>query len=553
MKRSAASIYFAFATLAIAGYYLLSGNAQSIGFEVIGASAIVAIAVGLRGLERRERLAWTLIGCGLAGEVLGDVVSTVYEVGFGHEAPVPSVADAFYLCGYPPLAAGIFVLVWRRLGGRFGRAIALDAFIVVAAVATVQWVFVIDNLLRERMTVGAHLVVVTYPAMDVLLFVALLQLVTGPAETTPRLALLTASMLLWIVADEVFLFDAGSYVSGRWLDAFWLGSYVLAGTAGLSHGKTSLGARDAVPRAGPSRLALLAGALLCVPVTLAVERFEHHRVHALVAAVGGAAIAALVVLRLADLLRAERETTRAAEEAQAHLRELDRLKDAFVASVSHELRTPLTSIVGYTEMLADEESSHLDPDQRSHVSIVQRNTQRLLALVNDLLFVAGIQHEALDVEHELVDLDEIVLAAVEAAAPTIAAAGLTLTADCEPGAAVLGDAGRLAQLADNLLSNAIKFTPEGGEVRVRVARRDGSVQLVVTDTGMGIPAGEQDRLFDRFFRSSNAVGHAIPGTGLGLHITKAIAEAHGGGIAVESSEGHGARIVVDLPAVPVRV
>src|SRR4051812_24567524 len=108
MKRSAASTYLAFATLAIAGYYLLSGNAQAIGFEVIGASAIAAIAVGLRGLERRERLAWTLIGCGLAGEVLGDVASTVYEVGFGQEAPVPSVADAFYLCGYPPLAIGIF-------------------------------------------------------------------------------------------------------------------------------------------------------------------------------------------------------------------------------------------------------------------------------------------------------------------------------------------------------------------------------------------------------------------------------------------------------------
>ena len=110
-----------------------------------------------------------------------------------------------------------------------------------------------------------------------------------------------------------------------------------------------------------------------------------------------------------------------------------------------------------------------------------------------------------------------------------------------------GDRARLAQVLDNLVSNGLKFTPSGGRVEVRLSAQDGAAILEVEDTGLGIPVDEQERLFERFFRSSNATENAIPGTGLGLTITKAIVERHGGRIEVESAEDAGTTVRVSLP------
>jgi len=111
-----------------------------------------------------------------------------------------------------------------------------------------------------------------------------------------------------------------------------------------------------------------------------------------------------------------------------------------------------------------------------------------------------------------------------------------------------GDPGRIGQVVDNLVSNAIKFTPPGGRVELLASRHDGSVRIEVADTGMGIPADEQDQLFDRFFRTARAQGEAIAGAGLGLSIAKAIVEAHRGHISYRSVEGEGTTFAVDLPA-----
>ncbi|MDW5593625.1 ATP-binding protein [Conexibacter stalactiti] len=234
-------------------------------------------------------------------------------------------------------------------------------------------------------------------------------------------------------------------------------------------------------------------------------------------------------------------------EKRAAEAEADRLKNEFFALVSHELRTPLTSIVGYVELVLEEEAGEVNEQQKRFLAIVERNGKRLQRLVGDLLFVAQVEAGTLNLEHGRASLETVVRDAVDGARPRAEQAQVTVTATTEPVPQMRGDADRLGQLVDNLISNALKFTPAGGSVTVALRNRGDEAELAVTDTGIGIPAAEQARLFDRFFRASTAVAEEIPGIGLGLSICQAIAEGHGGRIQVESEVGRGTTFRVLLP------
>jgi signal transduction histidine kinase len=252
------------------------------------------------------------------------------------------------------------------------------------------------------------------------------------------------------------------------------------------------------------------------------------------------------------LLEGER-AARAEAEAMQHLLaqqnerllEFDQLKDEFISLVSHELRTPLTSIRGYLELLLDD--GRLDAEQQSFLGIIDRNSNRLLSLVSDLLLLTQIEAGELAFELEPVDLEEVVQECIEAAAPAAEASGIELGASTEHLPAFRGHRVRLVQVLDNLISNGLKFTPHGGRVEVRLSAVDGAAVIEVEDTGFGIAESEQEQLFERFFRSAQATQNAIPGTGLGLTISKAIVERHGGQIELESSEGVGTIVRVRLP------
>jgi signal transduction histidine kinase len=228
-------------------------------------------------------------------------------------------------------------------------------------------------------------------------------------------------------------------------------------------------------------------------------------------------------------------------------RELDRMRDAFVATVSHELRTPLTSISGFLEMLEDEE--HVLGDAgRQYLDVIRRSTERLHALVEDLLLVAQIEAHRIELELAPVDLGELAHIAAESARPAAVEKKIALDVVTDGPPAVLGDAKRLSQVLDNLVSNAVKFTPDGGTVTVSVSTNGKGAKLVVADTGIGVSAEEQKQVFSRFFRASTATRRAIPGTGLGLAICHALVEQHGGSIEFRSREGEGTEVVVTLPA-----
>ena len=228
-------------------------------------------------------------------------------------------------------------------------------------------------------------------------------------------------------------------------------------------------------------------------------------------------------------------------------RRLERLRDAFLAAASHELRTPLTSVSGFLELL-DDEKEGLEPSAHAYLDAARRGTERLRRIVDDLLLVAQIEAERLELHTEPVDLAELAAAAVDAARAAAVQKDVAITLETTGPLPLEADAARLGQVLDNLLSNAVKYTPGGGSIVVSAADEDGSRVFEVADNGIGVPHDELGQIFSRFYRASSATRRQIPGTGLGLVIARAIVEAHGGTISLESHEGEGTRVTVRLPA-----
>jgi PAS domain S-box-containing protein len=250
-------------------------------------------------------------------------------------------------------------------------------------------------------------------------------------------------------------------------------------------------------------------------------------------------------------IRAEKALIEQAEQLSVQnerLRELDGMKDDFIGLVSHELRTPLTSIIGYVRLLRDKRANEHNADE--YAEVIQRNSQRLLRLVEDLLFLSQTHTGNMAVELRAADLGQIATSAVEEMRPEAERKDISLTFAATAGLRIPVDATRIAQLLGNLISNAVKFTPQGGKVEVRLDTEGDKAVLAVADTGVGIPAADKEHIFERFFRSAAATQAVIPGTGLGLTIARDIASAHNGRITVQSEEGRGSTFKVWLPICP---
>ena len=225
-------------------------------------------------------------------------------------------------------------------------------------------------------------------------------------------------------------------------------------------------------------------------------------------------------------------------------RQVEKMKDALLATVSHELRTPLTSIIGYLDLLGTGDTP-LNAEDANYLEIAQRNAVRLQHMVEDLLFLARLDDGAFSLDTGRIDLVDAARDAIASVRPLAEIKRMTLDLDAPAEAHVQADGKRIGQALDNLISNALKFTPAGGNVGVSIDVRDDLVLLSVTDSGCGIPESEQDQLFERFFRSSTTTH--LPGTGLGLAIVKAIVETHGGSITCDSTQSSGTTFTFSLP------
>jgi signal transduction histidine kinase len=256
------------------------------------------------------------------------------------------------------------------------------------------------------------------------------------------------------------------------------------------------------------------------------------------------------------------------QEAFDRLRELDRLKSNFLGVVSHELRTPLTSIIGYSEMLVEGIAGPLVGDQRKFVQTINDKGQQLLQLIMSLLDLSKLESGTMSMKKGTVVIGQLLSDVAATLAPKARKRSIEIECTVELGLLdVQGDADRLRQVFVNLVDNAVKFSPEGGTIHVtagpqaldEASDEDGfslmqpsrrMIVVNVIDSGIGIPEGERERIFDAFYQVDSSSTREHEGTGLGLSIVKRLVDGHGGTVRVSGNEPTGAIFSVALPAAP---
>jgi signal transduction histidine kinase len=256
-----------------------------------------------------------------------------------------------------------------------------------------------------------------------------------------------------------------------------------------------------------------------------------------------------VLTRLADQIALVAHSNRLLSqqrETMTRLRELDQMKSDFVAITSHELRTPITAIRGFVKTLLRNRERLSDEQIENFMNIIDRQSGRLARLVEDLLFVSRIEAGTIRMQMETVELGDFLRETIEALGPE--GRNRVRLRLSPPDSTIVMDPQRMDQIVRNLVENALKFSPPDTEVDIDAFVAEGRLQLAVTDRGPGIPAEDLPNIFDRFHQAGEVLTREAEGAGLGLYITKRLAEAMRGSISVSSVLGSGSTFVVTVPS-----
>ena len=542
------------ADLVYFGALLLPGNPANDLVNVWLSVVVLWIPVGLVWLvaARAGFARWEVIlaAAGITSNALGDTVYSLLMDSSGN-LPSPSVADLGYLLYYPLTIAALVVLV-RRQSNRITGSVLFDSSL--AALGAAALLAVILGPVFADATSGATVVDGTiaalYPVFDLLLLAAVVAISASPVlRMGPRWHLLVLGLLLFAGADIAYalLNHGGGYETGTPLDAAWAAGVAccVLWVEGVDHARPDAPARlSRVPRIPVAALAVLVG----LGVLLFATQVEVPLVALVLAAAAIALAAALVMVRHATMVRLLDGQQRVVE----RLTDLDRSKSEMIGTVSHEMRTPLTSILGFLELVLDDAGEPLPESSKNMLVVVDRNARRLHELVGNMLILTSLESGAGTRAHAPVEISRVLRRTAESLEPLARSRGVSLTVTCGDSAIVEGDETQLERAFTNLVENALKFTPADGAVQVTadsgvaIAGRPG-VRVVVADTGMGVPAADVARVFDRFFRADNAKHEVVPGTGLGLAVARGIVQSHDGTIDVSSVLGEGTTFSVTLP------
>lgn len=526
------------------------------------ATTCAALGAGTFALVRQRhvpgerRMAWILLGLACLCWGLGNLTWSYLELWSQRDLPVadrsipfPSLADVGYVLLLPLTAAALLVMVIGTTQATTRMRTFLDGLLISSAILFAAWVLVLRPIIAFAGGMGGAggVLSLAYPFGDLVL----LSLVVLVASRVPRpvqrtLAWLAAALGAITMADMGFwyLVATDGYGTGQWTDAGWALGFLLIGYAAvrpIAH----IPPHEA-PRPG---LALSALPLFPFVVSTGLAMVYQVREGALspflfwnaIVVVGTLATRQFVMVY--ENLQLRRET----EASYARLQEAEALRTRLLHTITHDLQNPLSPIQIQLHLL---EKIELAASTRRRIDLIGRNVEQIKRLTQDLADVSRLQGGELRLLRADMDLRTVLLDVADSFQPIAHQRGLQLDHDVSGALMVLGDAIRLRQIVANLVSNALKFTPSGGEVTIRSRREAGRILVDVTDTGRGLAPEEAVRLFEPFSQVHAPEESPERGSGLGLFISRGLAQAHGGTLTVSSQGlGKGATFRLDLPAV----
>jgi signal transduction histidine kinase len=550
-RRTRSELLVAGALAAAIGVYAISDDAVVDRLTYVGV-LLAASALAWAGVLRTppgRRLVGGLVATGITLTALGD---TAWEVlaWQGRDTDV-SVADPLWFASYVVLCAALWVVLRRSDAGRDAQSLALDAATISVLSMLLFWNVSIQEIVGdESLSAGVRAVWSAYPVADAVLLALVVRVLMSRGARAHLDVSFAIGVGLWLLADIAFLLSVRGPAEIA-MDAAWMVAPVLLARTAWVGAAPFARTGSALPNGTMVQVGIALVPLLVPPVLMlfADARDYAGDLPALVA--GATALTLLAMVRTARLMRSEARAHREMQRARDAALEASHAKSMFLAMMSHEIRTPLTMVLGVAELLAE---TPLDEEQRMLLTRMRRSGDLLAGLVDDVLDFSRIEAGRVDLTPVPVDLSGVVVHLLDAYAPRAARAGIRLEHGVHPDApaTVVADRGRLLQVLGNLLDNATKFTQEGS-VRLEVrpaADAPGTVELVVSDTGIGICAADLPTVFESFRQVDGSTTRRYGGTGLGLAICRQLVLAMGGDLAVTSETGVGSTFVVRLPCGP---
>jgi len=498
-----------------------ASNVSVVAFPLVGVGAGVFMSLAAFNRSGRSRLAWFLLGLGVAMLGVGELVWAWHEMFLGVEPPFPGPPDIFYLSAYPLLVAG--VLATPRLApSSYQRGQQLiDMVVVVAGLALLAWMTVLVPMSQQTTELSPFEMMVgsAYPLGDIFLLATI-------GVVGIRRSLHVSDYPMWCVMAGLAVIAAGdflylvemeehSYVSGTWLDTTWLVSYGLFAASAYWLTMPIESRREREGRLPTWHALVPVGVVMLINGIRLYERFA-----------AGESIAIEAILTVLAFLILGRLLMIVVEDR--HLVEEDRKR--LISVVSHELRTPLTAVDGYLDIVLDDWKGLGDNEKRQMIEIAQEQARLITRIVTDLVETSRNSLHSTKLQVETVDVGDLV-----GRVASQFEFGARFEVQLEPGCTVYADRRRIVQVVTNLVSNAERYG-SGGRIVGAVRRVGDEVELAVHDSGPGVPRHLRERIWAAFERGVHRFDASTPGSGLGLAIVRSLVDAHEGTVGYRESE-----------------